>query len=111
MRLSVSDSGVDPAAAGLRVTSDGKQKVIDVIDWWGLRIWSLLLFPVGMLLKNTTNFCLFTGNDCLTCSTGSGDVDTSTVVKADEDGCIVGASGTFVEFSNNSAIWFCLLKI
>ncbi len=33
MRLSVSDSGVDPAAAGLRVTSDGKPKVIDVIDW------------------------------------------------------------------------------
>lgn len=27
-------------------------------------------------------------------STGSGDVDTSTVVKADDDGCIRGASGT-----------------
>lgn len=29
----------------------------------------------------------------LKCSTGSGDVDTSKVVKADADGAIVGASG------------------
>lgn len=28
-------------------------------------------------------------------STGSGDVDTSKVVKADENGCISGASGQF----------------
>ncbi|GJN40688.1 hypothetical protein PR202_gb29949 [Eleusine coracana subsp. coracana] len=53
------NSGVDPAAAGLQTTSDGKPKILDVID-----------------------------------CTGSGDVDTSKVVKADADGAIVGASGT-----------------
>ncbi|XP_057527935.1 tripeptidyl-peptidase 2 isoform X1 [Amaranthus tricolor] len=56
--IAIFDSGVDPAASGLQVTSDGKPKVLDVLD-----------------------------------CTGSGDVDTSTVVKADADGCIVGASG------------------
>jgi hypothetical protein len=32
------------------------------------------------------------------CSTGSGDVDTSKVVKADDDGSIVGASGWSYNF-------------
>ncbi|KAM0869156.1 hypothetical protein ACQ4PT_040859 [Festuca glaucescens] len=57
--IAIFDSGVDPAAAGLQTTSDGKPKILDVID-----------------------------------CTGSGDVDTSKVVKADADGAIVGASGT-----------------
>ncbi|KAL2550422.1 Tripeptidyl-peptidase 2 [Forsythia ovata] len=56
--IAIFDSGVDPAAAGLQVTSDGKPKILDVID----------------------------------CS-GSGDIDTSTIVKADDDGCIRGTSG------------------
>lgn len=32
------DSGVDPAAAGLKETSEGKPKVLDVIDWYGIEI-------------------------------------------------------------------------
>lgn len=57
--IAIFDSGVDPAAAGLQHTSDGKPKILDILD-----------------------------------CTGSGDVDTSKVVKADVDGYIMGASGT-----------------
>ncbi|KAL2227071.1 UNVERIFIED_CONTAM: Tripeptidyl-peptidase 2 [Sesamum indicum] len=56
--IAIFDSGVDPAAAGLKVTSEGKPKILDVID-----------------------------------CTGSGDIDTSTIVKADDKGCIRGTSG------------------
>nr|AND01131.1 hypothetical protein [Linum usitatissimum] len=64
------NSGMDPAAAGLQVTTDGKPKVLDVID-----------------------------------CTGSGDIDTSKVVKADADGCIRGASGQL----QNELLWLSIL--
>ncbi|KAG0493162.1 hypothetical protein HPP92_006560, partial [Vanilla planifolia] len=55
--IAIFDSGIDPAASGLQVTSDRKPKIIDILD-----------------------------------CTGSGDVDTSKVVKVDADGYIAGAS-------------------
>uniref|UniRef100_A0A0K8RBE4 Putative tripeptidyl-peptidase ii n=1 Tax=Ixodes ricinus TaxID=34613 RepID=A0A0K8RBE4_IXORI len=57
IKIAILDSGVDPGAPGLRVTSDGKPKVIDLMD-----------------------------------ATGASDVDTSTVVEA-QDGEIVGLTG------------------
>ncbi|KAG9441237.1 hypothetical protein H6P81_017091 [Aristolochia fimbriata] len=72
--IAIFDSGVDPAAAGLQVTSDGKPKILDVID-----------------------------------CTGSGDIDTSKVVKADADGFIKGASGASLQvnpkWENPSGEW------
>ncbi|KAF5457840.1 hypothetical protein F2P56_021917 [Juglans regia] len=78
--IAIFDSGVDPAAAGLQVTSDGKPKILDVLD-----------------------------------CTGSGDVDTSKVVKADVDGCIRGASGTTLvvnsSWKNPSGEWHVGCKL
>ncbi|KAG7016869.1 Tripeptidyl-peptidase 2 [Cucurbita argyrosperma subsp. argyrosperma] len=72
--IAIFDSGVDPAAAGLQVTSDGKPKILDILD-----------------------------------CTGSGDVDISKVVKADADGCIIGASGASLvvnsSWKNPSGEW------
>ncbi|KAL7204681.1 hypothetical protein ACSBR2_017734 [Camellia fascicularis] len=73
-------SGVDPAAAGLQVTSDGKPKILDVID-----------------------------------CTGSGDIDTSNVLKADADGCLCGASGASLvvnsSWKNPSGEWHVGYKL
>ncbi|KAL9240459.1 hypothetical protein vseg_014675 [Gypsophila vaccaria] len=78
--IAIFDSGVDPAASGLQVTSDGKPKVLDVLD-----------------------------------CTGSGDVDTSTVVKADEHGRICGASGASLvvnpSWKNPSGEWHVGYKL
>ncbi|XP_057476526.1 tripeptidyl-peptidase 2-like isoform X2 [Actinidia eriantha] len=78
--IAIFDSGVDPAAAGLQVTTDGKPKVLDVID-----------------------------------CTGSGDIDTSNVVKADADGCISGASGASLvvnsSWKNPSGEWHVGYKL
>ncbi|KAJ8771482.1 hypothetical protein K2173_026659 [Erythroxylum novogranatense] len=78
--IAIFDTGVDPAAAGLQETSDGKPKVLDVID----------------------------------CS-GSGYVDTSKVVKADDDGRIMGTSGAALlvnsSWKNPSGEWHVGCKL
>ncbi|XP_073032784.1 LOW QUALITY PROTEIN: tripeptidyl-peptidase 2 [Primulina eburnea] len=78
--IAIFDSGVDPATAGLSVTSEGKPKLLDIID-----------------------------------CTGSGDVDTSTVVKADDDGCIRGTSGASLvvnsSWKNPSGEWHIGCKL
>ncbi|GFP82230.1 tripeptidyl-peptidase 2 [Phtheirospermum japonicum] len=78
--IAIFDSGVDPAAAGLTVTSDGKPKILDVLD-----------------------------------CTGSGDIDTSTIVKADDNGCIRGTSGNSLvvnsSWKNPSGEWHVGCKL
>ncbi|KAK7343691.1 hypothetical protein VNO77_12634 [Canavalia gladiata] len=78
--IAIFDSGVDPAAAGLQVTSEGKPKILDILD-----------------------------------CTGSGDIDTSKVVKADADGCISGASGASLvintSWTNPSGEWHVGYKL
>ncbi|CAI8593694.1 unnamed protein product [Vicia faba] len=78
--IAIFDSGIDPAVDGLQVTSDGKPKILDVID-----------------------------------CTGSGDIDTSKVVKADAHGCIRGVSGASLvintSWKNPSGEWHVGYKL
>eukprot|EP00250_Pteridium_aquilinum_P012313 c20649_g1_i1 orf=679-4899(-) len=78
--IAIFDSGIDPAAAGLQTTSDGKPKILDILD-----------------------------------CTGSGDVDVSSIVKADKDGFIKGASGTCLQVNsawiNPSGEWHVGYKL
>ncbi|KAG4919119.1 hypothetical protein JHK85_057400 [Glycine max] len=78
--IAIFDSGVDPAAAGLQVSSDGKPKIIDILG-----------------------------------CTGSGNIDTSKVVKANADGCTSGASGASLvintSWKNPSGDWHVGYKL
>ncbi len=72
MVVAVLDTGVDPLAAGMQVTSDGKRKVLDIID-----------------------------------TTGSGDVDTSLLRKADK-GNLTLLSGRTIPVRYVYELYFCI---
>lgn len=72
--IAIFDTGVDPGAHGLQITSDGKPKIVDIVD-----------------------------------CTGSGDVDTSRIVRCDDQGLIISVLGKPLrpnpEWKNPSGDW------
>ena len=76
--------GCDPGAPGLQTTTHGKPKFLDFIDWLAIS----LFFAPGT--ANRYAPC---------CSSGSGDVDTSTIVRAAPGGTITGLSGRTLKTS------------
>lgn len=73
------------------MTSDGKPKILDILDWYEGTAYSSSSYYYRGCIDSNITFIIYI---FFYVSTGSGDVDISKVVKAEADGCIIGASGS-----------------